>query len=309
MTWVEQGEWLLIAPNQPVDARWSRHDRKALKALFTDCLDDGHLSLDGLANFIATRRFGLEEGIGSWTASFLDQDFLGYLVSNGSDNYRLYGLLTPAQRKAKTIQYGSLTNAQKAVLERIIYGESPQLGLALPKTEEMLRMSRSNPYMMMGDTALEPTNELPSGIPSNAVLTLMHDESIAVKQRVSNSDMGFSAFPGGPIDELASRRFFQQNPDLVSGDVGAIVWPNLFQPFRVSEVIFILEPSPNTRWLRRLADYAPIAPLGSYEQLPESFRKAIEEKIAAMNKQKAEGNPPRMSYFSGNGQRKNPPPK
>ncbi|MCH7905017.1 MAG: hypothetical protein IH944_10695 [Armatimonadetes bacterium] len=111
---VELGDgWLMARPKAPYTARRKRMDRRAFRAMFGHAVDRGSIPIEVFSDFAATT---LEDD-----PAFVANHLLGRalklrlgLPTYGIENFRIYGLLTPEERRLAKTEGVTLTGRPDA---------------------------------------------------------------------------------------------------------------------------------------------------------------------------------------------------
>lgn len=171
--------WLQIEPIEPIAARGNRCDRFALGNFLRRAIKEGRISLDNRAEFVHRSARETEEQMSFFFLSMLGILKPGMDTGFGEwDAMRLYGSLTPAQRRlAKTAQpipFRSLQPNQIEVLRHIVF-DSSYSRLSVTWTEADFLQSQESGAMLMANP--EVTEMLPNGFTGREVLTIS-DETL-----------------------------------------------------------------------------------------------------------------------------------
>lgn len=164
--------WLTIRPQYILQMRADRIDRTAAGNLIRHSLAAGGLLIEDAADYMA--QSDTHNALLTWDGGYLTAFLRGtgpnstIRTMGARDGMRLYGLLTPQQRRLlreRPLPLSSLPPAARAHLERLVYWDS--------------WLSDS------GDR--EPTELLPNGIPGNGLLRLIDDRRETLVQPYTES--------------------------------------------------------------------------------------------------------------------------
>lgn len=298
--WTEDAGWLVLSPSQPSEARRNRDDRKALARLFQGIDQDGRVDLDERAQYLLSRPYAASSSFGPAIGCLLDASLDRNSFATGEDAQRVWATLTPTQKRTGKLLFGQLDAKGRAFAERAIYCDR-QAGRASYTSiyadapfgvDEWYQAEAFN-----RGSEREPTRLFPNGIPLDAPITLLERAQLDILQFQGESD--HMTYGSEPIYSVASNIFFSRHPDLVTGDVGALRFPDRFVPIAKRLAGIRLELPGGYAWLAAFADRRQLSGRVAYADLPAEFKAAIEVQLQKLEKQLADGNPPRMIYHNG----------
>lgn len=299
MVFDEQGSWLVMTPSLPVEARRGRDDREAAGRLIQSAVNHSQVTFDAKADYIAQRPLGSIDGLGLRLASFLDQEVRASEVAKDEQLLRLYGSLSASQRKAlfegKSISYAGLSSVQRATWENLVYGfGSTQARVRFHEHREFERTSQRIA------NSIEPTEEWPTGIPSDASLTLRATSGFKLKPEPKDNTYFDEDY------DLARQIFFEENPGLIEGDIKEWRRPDTFVPFERRTFTFELAMNAQFFWAGNLEDLKLIGGPAKVNDLPAEVLMAVRAQVDEMKRKQAEGANYRMTL--GGTVRRTPPP-
>jgi hypothetical protein len=286
---VEEKGWLTLRPFAAASSRENSVDRKTLGQYLRRQAAVGRMKIEEAAMWAA--KLPLEE-----EAQMLRQ-LATYVRSTGThpDQYggdsgsrilRFYGSLSPAQRAAAKqggLPLSKLEPAQMAMIERMVYGEHPNLNVDHQKAEEM-KLDMNDFY---SGIRREPTESLPNGIPRDGMLEIA--ETTSEVAFTSDSEVQGYMLPSqamGP-SEIAWHQFSASRPDLFP-------WANEphqkfdFNRLRLGKrtsYTITMKLTPLLSLMNGLEDreYSMTDPV-ALSALPAAFRKEIETHMDSLRK-------------------------
>lgn len=211
---IEDG-WLHLAPNDPVTCRQERLDRASLGAFYRQVRMDGRVTLDSLATFLLQN---------DGRPAFNAQNTLNLIVPGSSadfwqkgdeDALRLYATLSPAQRQAldsgAKLAISNLTGTQKDYVRRLTFGSE----VSLQKNEnEAPEVDVEDMDAYSGfNTASEPTELLPRGIPNGATLSWSSEKKDVLYGYDAGEDRNSYSY-GQEIEGIAAQLYYKLHPEL-----------------------------------------------------------------------------------------------
>lgn len=299
MNFDEANGWLVMTPSSPVEARRSRDDREAMERLMQSVISQKRITFEAKADYVSRRAINLAEGLGLRLSLLIDQSHPTLRLLSDEPVLRLYGSLSREQRKnllaGGRIPYQSLSSAQRALWDQLIYGSRPinhQAGFRLSPRAARSRLAMS----------IEPTFEWPNGIPSGASLGLEVKSDFELKPQPKNN-MHFT----GPYD-LAQDLFYEQNPDCIEGDISQWRRPDTFVVFEKANYTFNIALDDNFSYIDQFEDFKDLTGPVKFDQFPENIRKAILSQVDDMKRRKAEGVKFKLTLGGRQGVKPPPPP-
>lgn len=277
------GGWLVLRPSRPDTVRDQRVNRAALGSLLRSLATKGRWTLDEKAAYAASRPAGLgDPALDSELCEAVDPDGFERSLFNPflgqTEALRFWGQLTLSQRQlllnGRGIPLGSLSPALLTTAHRMVY-----LSMDGPRIEPADAASRGPggrmPRMMgMGDPASERTYVLPSGVPRNGNLTV---RVVRTPVALGITEQGRYAMAQSPRDIAVARTMQARMPDGREINL-ARTYPNYQMGERVSiRLEFAL--APRVSLTRSLSEVNPLpgAQKSTFDQLPEAFRRQVEE--------------------------------
>lgn len=297
--WTEADGWLVLSPSEPALARRNRDDRKALARLMNGIAADGRVDLDERANYLLSRPFAASTGFGPSLACVLDGGLERSSFEVHENAQRLWATLSPSQRAAGRLSFGQLDQRGKRFADRAVYVDRLVRQKGNPYDDaqfdhDIWTGSDRNSFGGSG----EPTRLFPDGIPADAPITLVDRHELDLTSGLAGNPMLFSG--EDPIYTAAMWIFYRRHQDLVEGNVSAIQWPNRYQPFSKRFAGVMLDLPAGHSWIAGFSDRRSVGEQTDFDGLPAEFKSAIQKRIDAMERQRADGHPPKMIYGSGN---------
>ncbi|MBX7131155.1 MAG: hypothetical protein K1X67_00605 [Fimbriimonadaceae bacterium] len=290
--------WLTVKPLQPFTAVKERISRKSLAAMLKTLNTAGRLSLDDLAAYaITTDAYNVLASIDYTYLKLLDpttaeRQLMQTFQGNG-EMLKFYGYMPQGQRTSllngQPLSIASFNQKQRELTHSMVYNsmDGPRIETPGPGGGRPGPGGPGGPMMMMmgrGNLASERTEALPTGIPTNGMLTVRANREEAVL--ATDAEGGNSQFL--TADALGRFRALANN---VRGAEIAGLGMN-FEKFQMGEqtaLNFRFDFTRNATLNRRLTDDKvdkKTAPVG-FDQLPREFRRRAE--IAAQRMQRGTG--------------------
>jgi len=287
----------VVKPSRPAHARSIRMDRMALTNLLRATDEKGVPSLDDMAEYAMHLASDSTEGIATtYLALFVPGGMLD-MMGGGTDwgMLRFYGHLSTEARSTLAgggkIPFASLSSDQKAELDKMTYGADSQLMIEDPQHKStdddgpswlhvMDSMFKAN-----GDYREEPTELLPSGLPSDGYVELtMKKESFASPQGSGGDTMVAMLGVLGP-DEMA---LFTMLKSTKGAEQVAGMLPS-FGKLKIGEMsvlhfTFHLAPLVSVKQTLHDHRFGNNAPIVAENGLPADFQKQIDDRMAALKK-------------------------
>ncbi|MGI8922643.1 MAG: hypothetical protein ACR2HJ_01155 [Fimbriimonadales bacterium] len=203
----DRGGWIEIRPVDPIAARESRLNRKALAALVRAGYEKGLPSLDDLAAFDKE----------SPSFPFLGYDYIDFFATNyvyaDAQLLRLYAFLSPSQRTLLRTERGlpvrTLDPVQSRMISDVVYKDLRYkvYRKEAPSFEEADLLDDMGVFHRHGvDYLDEPTELLPQGLPPDATINLAISEEDAFYPSHGEGEKRTDGRSMSPAD-LASRSF------------------------------------------------------------------------------------------------------
>lgn len=297
--WIETDGWLVLSPSEPALARRNRDDRKALARLMNGLAADGRVDLDERANYLLSRPFAASAGFGPSLACVLDGGLERSSFDLNENAQRLWATLSPSQRASGRLSFSQLDQRGKRFAERAVYVDRLVRRKGNPFDDAQFDHDiwTASDQVILGGSG-EPTRLFPDGIPADAPITLVDRQELDLMLGTAGNSMLF--YGEDPMYTAGMWIFYRRHPDLVEGDVSAIQWPNRYQPFSKRFAGVMLELPERLAWIAGFSDRRSAAEATDFDGLPAEFKNAIQKRIDAMEKLRADGQPPKMIYHSGN---------
>ncbi|MDI9640903.1 hypothetical protein QPK87_18240 [Kamptonema cortianum] len=231
-SFAEDAKWIVVAPKDAIYSRQVRLERNSLATLLTTVSNTGHVSLDELANFVASNdRRAMESSLFSSLArAFAPSIFGGMLFGMETQPtfLRLFGLLSAGQRAAlragRPVAFGTLSPAAREELNYVLFGIqnslevfSPEKPLKRPSLDEMLGqgMMFLEGQMAGGDYRTEPTEIMPTGLPAQGFLQADVSMSSYAMPLGRNGKANFASMSMSSL-ELAFLRAMMDVPEVMA---------------------------------------------------------------------------------------------
>lgn len=224
------GFWTL-APVDAERARNDRVDRVALGALLASADAGGSIPLVNLAEYAArSPKFGMRNPLPMFAALLVAPGMLRMgLEPKNWDALALYGTLAASQRldleRGARIAFASMTPAQLAIANRMVYGADPQVQTGPDAASEgelggfMGLMMQG--FMMGGgdrDFRQEPTEVAPNGLQSAGFLSAKVSSDYVFQPQGDNPLLSMMGMAGA--EEVAMMTMFK---DSAGAEVGAFM--------------------------------------------------------------------------------------
>jgi|GEM_PF-1770300 len=265
----EKAGWLTLKPWRPVANRRHRGDRAAMGQLLRRVAQGPAITIEEQGDFANRVPLFVENPIVFELAGLLRNP-----VQNLQSDWRtlrLYGRLTPSQRqqaRAGGIPFASMTPAQLAVLNAMVFGSEPIM-LSEDGPEGEIEFPFDSVYE-------EATEILPNGLSSQGVLRITQTQHEVVETEPVR--VGETVYQGQVFapEQLGAARFMatQPRPSMNGPSDGPV--PNVqsvrlgvqrdYQfDFRFTPKISLARPIPGAR------EFA--GTFGPYEKLPDAFKR------------------------------------
>ena len=289
--------WLVIKPLKPVEARRVRVDRMALATLLSAADKKGQPSLDDLAAYSLKAEPPMDSPaamvyLGLFAPNATSQGIGGMVNWN---MLRFYATLAPGQRSSMTsgapIRFSTLSGQQRDLVQKMLFGSGTRLQIEARERQQgeeengFISMIKSFMPANSTDYRDEPTEIMPTGLPSEGTVRL-RVEGGAFAMIAGGQGSGTSSMYGAlGADELAMMRYFKEDQQFsaFSGFMPAMDKLKIGQRETLTFKFYAAQNVAQTEVLRN--DSMPSnAQTLSYDQLPDAFKKRIEDRIANMKK-------------------------
>lgn len=219
--------WWTVKPKDPLDARTKRADRVALAEITRKGGSGITIGLEDLARYAAKQPEPFLSAVSTAYLMLSTPGIMSMMMGDRQwDFLRLYGLLGPSERAAlesgRQLPLSSLTTDQVAVVNKMVYGESPDIQVGPPPKEDetgalgLFGMA----WQSMGesddaDYREEPTELCPNGLPAAGYLSLGVRSEYLLKPAKGGGI--FEMFGTGGIQEFAMFQLMRDNPAMSQG--------------------------------------------------------------------------------------------
>lgn len=251
---------LVLRPLAAAEARWSRVDRRALQRAIDDRVAKGYLSIENVVELYTTRdprTIGVHNtviSLGLPEIQSLRGELLLHLIARGA----------PSQRddllKGATLTYADLNPAQRALAERMVYGNATDFGF-----DVTVRIDPRDPLPR------EATEAFPHGVPESFTLATESIRHDGARMRGSEYTTAYTTV------DLASYGLFQNDR------------PNLeYQPCRIRLLNATVSLTPFRGFEHNLREVQPDrkAKWGPYDTLPQSLRDEVQRQAELMKQRR-----------------------
>ncbi|HXH61270.1 MAG TPA: hypothetical protein VNI20_07915, partial [Fimbriimonadaceae bacterium] len=296
MTVSQQDGWMVATPTWPNNARETRFDRRKTATLLKSVNTRGYASLEDLADY----SLSLVTGTSKRPLDMVYLNLINSDVYRQLDNYvqmnfdllRLYATLPDAYKYQSGddvhTAYQNLPGTAKGFAERAVFNKSfsgmfnfndPGAGKAVAIQTITQGVQKNSPPA--NSVMNEPTEALPNGIPSDADISLTRKVSDAVfaSQKGVRGGKFYTAAQLGLQRGLSNRANFpERNFDSYS----------LGQVADVHLNVVVGQETPSSALFEDGTLLNTSRPL-SYDQLPDTFRSAVEKFADRFNGQRGRG--------------------
>ncbi|MFI5386420.1 MAG: hypothetical protein ACHQ50_09900 [Fimbriimonadales bacterium] len=280
----KEAGWLTIKPTNPLSV--FHESRGAAGQFARNVVRDGRATLENLALYSLSVKDS-SGGLGIWLAGTILRDVQGLSDGiNDFDSLRLYGALAPSDQ-ASLVNGGSLTveamsATQRSIVSQIVYGSRFQGGEApddLPEaTTELLRRF----------DASEPTSVLAQGLVPGISLTIGAEYTPVLYVTTRNGDGDVTENQERGVDGIAQDLLDAREPPKKDTDEKDSGPPPQVLGYRwgVHRAFTLKLALPlwheDSGGLQDTEMHA--GPLLSFDQLPDSIKTAISDKIEEIRK-------------------------
>lgn len=291
---VDDGQWMVVRPLTPAEARQKRFDRPAL-ARFIQAVDSkGTCDLDDLATYAQKSESPMENQSTMRYIIFFAPTAMqsGFMSMTNWDMLRFYGALPVGMKNSLIeggrIPFSQLNPTQRAALQQMAFG--PDQSISVERNDEK-KPDYELPGMMKqlfqrsagGDFRSEPTEVMPNGLPSNGYVIVNFSQEPVTKATgnvptyLANASLG--------MDELALLKYFSEMPSMAQFSA---MMPRLDQ-LRVGErklynFKFMLAPGVSITQTLHDDSFPKNGKIVSMANLPEDMQKRVQDRIAAIKK-------------------------
>lgn len=287
---VADPSWVVLKPADPVDARESRVNRRALAKLLHAASEKEVPSLDDLAEYAQEAPAPSDNVVSQTYLSLLapstTQEGIGGAPS--WDMIRFYGGLPLTMRanlkNGAQIPLSSLTPDQTATLAHMIYGSKVTLDVnrpGKPVADDFLSRAIRSALPSAIDYRDEPTESLPNGLPSDGVLNIKATTSGFVRIKSPYGGVGFSNMGA---DEVAALRYMKKSP----GFSALVPGTSNIQKGKVGErtvldFLFQLAPDISVKQTLNVDTLSDSAQTVGLDELPSSLESQVAERMKGLD--------------------------
>lgn len=276
--------WFSASPKRKVQTRSLRVDRGTLGQFFRRCIENSGIQIDDLAQFVSMMPRNYMDTIAPMLAFFVLPDLNAAVNDRTVEILRVYGRMIPDQRAllatGKPIAVENLVEASWADLNHLVFRADPPLSY-ISKTPP----GKSGGFVQSVHT--EVTNELPNGVPAKATILAFDNSSDAV---IADGGTGGGNYHPMTAWSLAYTLVRAERADPTDKRERVQIEKYRYGHTRrlnfeisLSEGLGVHEAVTETSFPRKDASVP-------YDQLPESFRKAVETAMVQVRKQEDQRN-------------------
>lgn len=289
----EDGDWWSVAAKDPISARKERANRPTLGVFLRQIGSNQMPSLDELSAFAAKNESPFKSDVAGAYLMLGAPGLMRYMFDTRQwDTLRLYGQLDSAQKAGlaggRRLEFGSLTMAQTATVERLLYGANPTIMLG--PTEEDTELGGILGLMSYGmmegrseaDYRQEPTELCPNGLPARGFVSMKVKADYIIKPVKGGGWMQMMGSSG--LQEFAMYQMMRENPAMAEAAMMPEVKEVLVGSRRDMTLTFQLAPDASVR--RSLQDdkIPTDAKPVSTANLPADVKAALEKAMVALKK-------------------------
>ena len=269
--------WFTANPKRMVETRDLRVDRSIVGPFIRKCIDNGGISIEPLSTFASQMPPSYMESIAPMLAFFVLPDLNAAVSDRTIELLRIYGRLTPDQRAAldsgKPLTAQSLPTESIADLNHLIYRADPPIGYIT----RAIGAAPSAGYQP--STKDEVTIAMPSGVPNNATITTNNVSEDAVIADGGGSQVNYQPMNAYNVAwnlvraEKADQSDKRESTKIEKYRFGHI--RKLLIRLELTSSLQVDGQLTETNFQRKNASVP-------YDQLPGSFRKAVEGHVAKL---------------------------
>jgi hypothetical protein len=277
------GGWLVASPRRMVETRSLRVDRAVLGQFLRGSIDNGGVVLDDLALFVSRLPTRYMDTLVPLLAFFVLPDLNAGVSDKSIELLRMYGRLTPEQRAeitaGKAITFAGLDPASKADLNHMAFRADPPLSYVVRTVG-----ASAPPPAFVETIQTEVTEAMPRGIPDTASISMNSSSSEAVLADGGGDFVNYE--PMNPY-RLAYALVHAEQADPT--DKREKIKFDLFRFGHTRNVNIRVELTPSIEVEQTLKETSFSRKDASvpYDQLPESFRKAVQAAMIQVRKQRS----------------------
>ena len=281
--------WLIASPRRMVTTRNQRMDRLLASQFLRNSRDNDGATLEEMAAFAIQMPKNYMETLVPFIAFFVYPELNSGINDRNVELLRVYGRLTPTQRielsTHGSMSVGALTQASLDDLNYLVYRADAPIQVMISSS----RNGAPAPDSLVRSINSEITVALPSGVPQKATLTMnsSNNEAVIVDGGDSTSAgyQPLNAFSLGYMlarAEVADPSDKRERVRIDKYRYGKTRQITL--ELRLSESVSVGETFHESKFSRKGQSV-------SYDQLPDSFKKQVDEaKIQARKSLAREGN-------------------
>ncbi len=286
----QEANWTVISAADPYVAESNRANRAALGAFLRAGLSKGYADLTEMGALSLSLMDQFQEGglVGRYVKLMLPETsvVLSKLMTDSRSMLSLYGTLSQDQRKllesGQNLAVGTFDATQNGILSGLVYGAGGQRTFEGRGRSISMRQTSGDapPEDPTERLSSEKTELLPNGVPSNSLLGMQFQPREAVFSKLPNARDG-RFLTGG---ELGMQNAIA---DKLGSDIQANVSIPIYSKFKSATITRIpwtlmLGQNQLERGNLRTASVSPGNTELTLDQMPESFRKAVQAGIDAM---------------------------
>jgi hypothetical protein len=298
----EEGDWMVLRPDFPAEARAVRVNRAMLGRLLTSIQNDSRLTLDNLSRYALSRTNPTPQPAfdGRLVYLLFPQAFRDF--SQANVNWRmlqLYAVLSPAQRKllgdGSVLSLGQLSPQQAALVHGLVYHDmmGPFYRRPQPPGQErrvesrtLIRAAESGQFFSfaspMSATLMDERTEfLPMGVPPQGTLgvAVQIQEAVLASRRDGSAEPRFFS-----ADAYGMYAGLSQNVVVSGPNPSGIPQYDTFRMGVMQTLDFHFQLTELASMDRQLRDtwIEPGAREVPFAALPDGFRQAAEAAMARM---------------------------
>lgn len=282
----DEGNWILLTPSAPVDARLYRDDRRAIAALVNVKVAD----MLARGTYLLQRPWSKPDGVGAQVGGLVHPDISlnSFRLEHGVQ--RLYAALTSAQRERGQIPIGSLNADQMKVLNAHVFHSEHRF------------VNTDQAYLSkLGDS----THDFPNGLTANHVLQLADKKAPAVLVQFRTTQGVYRT--AMDMQYVAMEEFWEKNPQHVKGATRAYKAP-LIIPTLNQHVQFTIPSAFDKSWMTEAKGDRALGKAGTAAQLPAEHQKLLQVHRDQIQKWVEQGIPPTKDLTSSSGGVRGTPP-
>lgn len=268
--WKGTGDWLVLTPLTPVEARMHRDDRAAI----------GKMVRSPRIDFVARGEFLLKSYpyqacLGGRVAACLNKDLTSTSFATEGPLLRFFAALSPRQRQSGKVPVKSLTPSQRILLERLV----------LDRPWNFFDFREGAPLIY------DPTEIFPNGITDDKVLEISDLSQPSVQALGSNPPFSDEVVSEN-LRFVALEIFWAQNPQFShrQSDRERLV---TFEPKIRRDLKIKLAIQEGKQLIFDVSDFESVGPPGKATELPKPHSDIVAAELAKIQQQAAAGNPPR----------------